>query len=153
MYHISYFGCLESNQYMYHISIINIIPYGLYIRIKCINNFAFPFKKQTSFFIKFYHFCGRLGRYYSRICFTTESLSITDLPQIHMIWQILVQCNYKKVKTCADKYDKAAIWYEMVWIFCTEQTGDYRKGKSEHLYSALQRTNHSKALRHGSHSF
>ena len=27
------------------------------------------------------------------------------------------------------------------------------KGKSEHLYSALHGTNHSKALRHGSHSF
>jgi len=26
-------------------------------------------------------------------------------------------------------------------------------GKSEHLYSALHGTNHSKALRHGSHSF
>ena len=28
-----------------------------------------------------------------------------------------------------------------------------KKGKSEHLYSALHGTNHSKALRHGSHSF
>jgi len=27
------------------------------------------------------------------------------------------------------------------------------KGKSEHLYNALHGTNHSKALRHGSHSF
>jgi len=28
-----------------------------------------------------------------------------------------------------------------------------KKGKLEHLYSALHGTNHSKALRHGSHSF
>ena len=45
------------------------------------------------------------------------------------------------------------LWLLDLPTYVDNTTCKGKKGKSEHLYSAFHGTNHSKALRHGSHSF
>jgi len=54
--------------------------------------------------------------------------------------------------TISGRKEQVQVHFSAV-VRCFRQSGKKGKGKSEHLYSVLHGTNHSKALRHGSHSF